>query len=110
MAGEMYGDMEVTKRSADDQGLTDGLEDISGGVETQLSNVTSTTLFIHAEGATTITVEGSPDGQTWYTFTESPISFEAAGDTMIQWPYNLRRLRLQANDATQVRAQVREVI
>jgi len=91
--------------------LTDGPEDISGGTERELNDVTSTTLYLHAEGAVSITVEGSPDsGDTWYVFSESPISFESAGDKMIHWPYNLDRLRLSANNGTAVRAQVREVV
>jgi len=115
MAQEMTGDIEKLKgRAGDQSGLTNGEEDISGGVEVAVGNVPAFTLYLAVSTATAIdvTVELSPDdGTNWYVPDESPISFASSDDFGVEHiPYNASRVRLTGSNTTPVKAQLREVV
>jgi len=90
-------------------GIADA-EDISGGVEAELSNYDRWTLYVHVAGAIDITVELSPDGgTTWYEIDESPYSYGGVTDDTEEFGYDADRIRLTGSNATNVTAQVRGV-
>ena len=104
---------DLTSRAGFKSDLAD-TEDISGGVETELGDTNTVTLFLKVtEGAAIdVKVELSPDGETWYEPTdESPVSF-ASNDTdkVEHIPYNASHLRITGGNATAVQAQIREVV
>jgi hypothetical protein len=104
--------VEFTGRTAGTAGLTTGQEDISEGVEAEVGNVDSVTIFLDVAGAVNVTVEFSPDGGTnWYQPAgESPIEFTEASTDVVHVDYNVDRIRLSGSDATAVKAQLREVV
>lgn len=87
-------------------------QDISGGVETDVSNVDAVTIYLDVAGAVNVTVEFSPDdGANWYEpAAESPVEFSSAGTDLVHVEYNVDRLRLTGSDSTGVKAQIREVV
>jgi len=114
MPQESFGDYTVRKRAAAESGLTDGEEDISGdGVEGDLDDVTAFTLYLGVSEDTAIDVSVflSPDGEFWYEPDESPVSVASDNSSSIEHiPYNATAIRLVGNNATPVRAQIREVV
>jgi len=97
-------------RLGEDRQLADA-EDISGGVETEISDVTTFTLFLDVNGAVDLTVELSPDGDSWYEpRTESPVSFSGENTDIYLMRYDATAIRLTGNNGTAVTAQVREVV
>lgn len=113
MTLETRGNVESIKaRAGDDTGLTNGQEDISGGVETDISDVSGFTIYLNSAGAVDVTVEYSPDGGTnWYEpRDESPVSFSGANTEVIAVAYQASAVRLTGSNTTGVEAQVREVV
>ena len=103
-------DTEVEKikaRGAARTKLTEGAEDISNGVEASLSTgagaASSATLFIATEGAVGLTIEFSPDGETWREpGDESPIEFTEAGEDVAFIEFDAAAVRVEASNATGV--------
>lgn len=94
-----------------ESGLTDGQQDISSSVETEVGNVPVFSVYLSTAGAVTIDVKLSPDGgSTWYTPPESPIEFSAADDDIVNIEYNATDIRLTGRSTTAVQAQIREVV
>jgi len=83
--------------------------DISAGVEAEIGNYKRWTLYIHADDAIDITIQLSPDGSNWYEPDESPVSFDAAGDKVIEMGYDAYKIRLIGSNTAAVTAQVRGV-
>ncbi|MCD2202742.1 hypothetical protein [Halobacterium sp. KA-6] len=114
MAGETYGDYTLTKRAAEESGLTDGEQDISDGVEGDLADATAFTLYLGVSTQTAIDVSVylSPDGgEHWYEPDESPVSVPSDDASAIEHiPYNASNIRLVGENATPVRTQIREVV
>jgi hypothetical protein len=97
----------IKARGASGTPLTDGAEDISDGREASLSTGTgaasSATLFIATEGAVGLTIEFSPDGETWREpGDESPIGFDAAGEDVAFIDYDAAAVRVTASNDTPV--------
>lgn len=85
-------------------------QDISGGVEASLKNYRRWTLYLKTGGAVDITIELSPDGgETWFTIPESPVSFSAAGDDVIEMGYDATNIRLTGSNSTSVTALIRGI-
>lgn len=102
---------ELQGRATIERPLTDGLEDISGGTASELSDASSWTLFLGVEGAVQVEVSLSPDGgTTWYVAPESPVEFSEASADIIVMGYDASAVRLEASDATGVEAQIFEVV
>ncbi len=102
---------ELQGRATLERPLTDGAEDISSGTASELGGAASWTLFLGAEGAVEIEVSLSPDGgTTWYVAPESPVAFSEAGADIIEMGYDASAVRLEASDATNVEAQIYEVV
>lgn len=112
MPGEWFGDIDKLQgRAGDHTGLTDGAEDISSGVETEIANVLAFTLYVGAQGAVDVTVDLSPDGgTTWFEAPESPVTFSEAGSDITRIEYHASRIRLTGSNTTNVEATVREVV
>jgi len=106
-------DVLLSSRAPKDEGETVTIAssaDISSGVTAALKNFKRWTLYLKAAGAIDITIELSPDGgTTWFTIPESPVSFSAAGDDVIEFGYDATNIRLTGSNGTQVTAQVRGV-
>jgi len=83
-------------------------EDISGGAMAPLSNYDRWTLFVHVAGAIDITVE-LYSGENWYEIPESPLSYSAAGDDVLETGYDGTDIRLTGSNTTEVTADVRGV-
>lgn len=83
--------------------------DISGGVTKALKNFRRWTLYLKTAGAIDITVELSPDGSTWFKVPESPVSFSAADDDVIEMGYDATHIRLTGSNTTAVTAMIRGV-
>jgi hypothetical protein len=111
-------DVQFTGRVAGESGLTtdaDGSpvqQDISGGVEQDVGNVDSATLFLDVAGAVDVNVEFSPDGGTnWYEpAAESPVEFSESDTDLVHISYNVDRIRVSGSNSTAVKAQLREVV
>jgi len=102
---------ELQGRATLERPLTDGAEDISAGTASELGGAASWTLFLGAEGAVEVEVSLSPDGgTTWYVLEESPIVFEEAGAVVEEMGYDGSAIRLEASNATNVEAQIYEVV
>lgn len=105
----------IQGRSGEDNALTDGFDDISGGVSksmgTQQGDGTSTTVYLETAGAVDVTVEFSPDGgDNWYEPQgESPVSFGGANQEIVHVNYNATDIRLTGSNTTGVKAQERVV-
>ena len=85
-------------------------EDISAGKTAALKNFKRWTLYLKVAAAMDITIELSPDGgTTWYEAPESPVSFSAAGDNIIEMGYDATHIRLTASTTDAVTAQIRGV-
>lgn len=115
MPTEVSGDIEnLQGRAGGDFGLTDGEEDISGGVEADVDDVESFTLYLGVSTSTAIDVQVylSPDGgQNWYEPDESPVSFTSSDESAVEHiPYNTSRLRIVGSNTTPVKGQVRQVV
>jgi hypothetical protein len=86
--------------------LTDGFEDISGGVTASMGttggDAQSATLYIATEGAVELTTEFSPDGgDTWREpADESPIVFDAAGEDVAYIDYSASMIRVTGSNTT----------
>jgi len=106
-------DVSLSTRAPKDEGATIKIAsaaDISAGVTAALNNFKRWTLFLHAAAAIDITVELSPDGgTTWFTIPESPISFSAAGDDVIEFGYDATNIRLTGSTTDAVTAIIRGV-
>jgi hypothetical protein len=84
--------------------------DISGGIVAALEPFRRFTIFLKVTAAIDITVELSPDNQTtWFTIPESPISFTAAGDDVLEVGYDATHIRLTGSTTAAVTAIVRGV-
>jgi len=82
--------------------------DISGGVVAALKPFKRFTLFLKVAAAIDITVELSPNNQTtWFTIPESPISFAAAGDDVLEVGYDATHIRLTGSTTDAVTASIR---
>lgn len=97
----------VKARGAAGTSLTDGAEDISEGVEASLSTGTgaasSATLFIATEGAVGLTIEFSPDGETWFEpLDESPVGYDGAAQDVALIDYDAAAVRVSASNGTKV--------
>jgi len=102
---------ELQGRATLERGLTNGAEDISAGTASELGDASSWTLYLGAEGAVEVEISLSPDGgDTWYVVPESPVTFDEAGADIIEMGYNASAVRLEGSDATNVDAQVYEVV
>ncbi|MGB9987318.1 hypothetical protein [Salarchaeum japonicum] len=102
---------EIAGRGSDEDSLQVPADDISGGVVAEIGNVSAFTLYLHAEGAVTVTVEFSPDdSENWYEADESPIEFSEAGDSATNIAYKMTHVRVTGLNSTPVRAQLREVV
>ena len=102
----------IKARGASGTSLTDGADDISDGVEASLSTGTgaasSATLFIATDGAVELTIEFSPDGETWREpGDESPIGFDAAGEDVAFIDYDAAAIRISASNNTPVNLDLR---
>lgn len=85
-------------------------EDISGGKTATLKNFKRWTLYLKVAAAMDITIELSPDGgTTWYEAPESPVSFSAAGDDIIEMGYDATHIRITGSTTDAVTAQIRGV-
>jgi len=84
--------------------------DISGGVTVALKNFKRWTLYLKVADAIDITIELSPDGgNTWFIVPESPISFSAAGDDIVEMGYDATHIRLTGSNTNAVTAIIRGV-
>jgi len=112
MPTETVGDVEkIQGRATLERQLTDGAEDISTGTASELGDASSWTLYLGSEGAVEVEVSLSPDGgTTWYVAPESPVSFSEAGADIIEMGYDASAVRLEASDATNIEAQIYEVV
>lgn len=105
----------IQGRGASNNAITDGQEDISGGVTADITtdkgDAESVTLYLETGGAVDVTVEFSPDGEnTWYEPQgESPISFGGANEEIVHINYNATHVKLTGSDATGVEAKHRVV-
>ena len=82
-------------------------EDISAGKTATLKNFKRWTLYLKVAAAMDITIELSPDGgTTWYEAPESPVSFSAAGDDIIEMGYDATHIKLTASTTDAVTAQI----
>ena len=85
-------------------------QNISQGIIIQLGNFRRWTLYLKTQGAINITVELSPDGGlTWFEIPESPISFNAAGNDVIELGYDATHIKLTGSNTTLVTAIIRGV-
>lgn len=116
MAQESFGDYTIRRRAAAESGLTDGEEDLTGGVEAEVGNVSAFTLYLGVSTASSVEVEVevylSPDGgTTYYEPDESPVALASDDESAVEHiPYNASAVKLVASDATPVKAQIREVV
>jgi len=114
MPQESFGDYTIRRRAAGESGLTDGEEDLSGGVEAEVDDVEAFTLYLGVSTASSVEVSVylSPDGGTnYYEPDESPVSMASDDDSAVEHiPYNASMVKLVASDATPVKAQIREVV
>lgn len=97
----------IEAREAVGTPLTDGPEDISDGVEASLSTEkgapSSATLFIATEGALELTIEFSPDGDTFREpLDESPIGYDGATEDVAYIEYDAAAIRVSASNSTKV--------
>ncbi|WP_144901365.1 hypothetical protein [Halobellus captivus] len=96
---------------ADQFELQNPAGDISGGVEQEIGDVSSFTLYLDVAAAVDVTVELSPNGgDDWFEVTESPVKFAAAGQDAVHIEYNADRVRLKGSNTENVKAIVREVV
>lgn len=106
-------DIEVVKaRGSRSTTLTDGAEDISGGVTAPMSTGkgagSSATLFIKTQGAVELTIEFSPDGSEWYEpAAESPIKFDKAGQDIAFIDYDAAAIRVTGSNSAVVNLDLR---
>jgi len=114
MAQESFGDYTVRKRAAKENSLTDGEEDLTGGIEVDVDDVSAFTLYLGVSTASAVEVSVylSPDGGTnYYEPDESPVSLSSDDESAVEHiPYNASAVKLVASDATPVKAQIREVV
>lgn len=87
--------------------ITNGFEDISAGVTADLSTgdgaPSTATLYIATEGAIELTIEFSPDGETFREpAEESPIEFTEAGEDVAFIDYDAAAVRVESSNATGV--------
>lgn len=105
----------IRGRQGERSSLTDGAEDISGGVTAAMGTGSgdseSATLYLAADGAVEVTVEFSPDGgSTWREpAAESPVVFDAAGGDLVHIEYNATDIRITGSNGTGVDADLRVV-
>jgi len=97
----------IDGRGSADASLTDGFEDLSAGTTADLSTgdgaASTATLFIATEGAVDLTIEFSPDGETFREPTdESPIEFSGAAEDVALIDYDAAAVRVEASNTTGV--------
>jgi len=106
-------DVALSTRAPKDEGETITIannEDISGGKTAALKNFKRWTLYLKVSAAMDITIELSPDGgTTWYEIPESPISFSAAGDDVLEVGYDATDIKITGSTTDTVTAQIRGV-
>jgi len=106
-------DVALSTRAPKDEGETITIctnADTSGGVTASLKNFKRWTLYLKVSAAMDITIELSPDGgTTWYEIPESPISFSAAGDDVLEVGYDATHIKLTGSTTDTVTAQIRGV-
>ncbi|WP_435074926.1 hypothetical protein [Halorubrum sp. HHNYT27] len=103
-------DAEVEKikaRGASRESLTDGPEDISGGVKASLSTATgaasTATLYVDTQGALDLKIEFSPDGVNWYEpMVGSPVGYDQADSDVIFIEYDAAAVRVTGSNSTPV--------
>lgn len=105
----------IEAREAVGTSLTDGAEDISGGVTASMSTGKgsggSATLFIEAQGALDLTIEFSPDGSAFYEpAAESPITFDAAGMDVAYVEFDAAAIRVTGSNTTPVDLDLRVTV
>ena len=112
MPVETQTDIELLKgRSGSESELQNPAGDISGGVEQQIGNVSSFTIYLDVGGAVDITVELSPNGGSdYFEIAESPLVFNSTGQDAYHVQYNTASVRLTGSNTTDVQAIVREVV
>lgn len=85
--------------------------DISGGVTASPRTNRDHTLYLNTAGAVDVTVELSPDsGDHWYEIAESPITISSATDDVTHIGYSFDTIRLTGSNATNVLAQMHQVM
>ena len=84
--------------------------DISSGVTATLPPLTKWTLFLHANGAVDVDIYLSPDDTNWFKVPESPVSFSAAGDQIIEMGYVAEAVKLVGSNTTAVTAIIYYVV
>lgn len=97
----------IEGRGTAETSITDGPEDISNGVTVDLSTATgaasTATLFIETQGAVELTIEFSPDGETFREpADESPIEFTEAGEDVAFIEFDAAAVRVSGSDTTGV--------
>jgi len=106
-------DVALSTRAPKDEGDTITIctdTDISAGVSAALKNFKRWTLYLKVADAIDITIELSPDGgNTWFTIPESPISFSAAGDDVIEFGYDATHIKLTGSNTNAVTAIIRGI-
>jgi hypothetical protein len=78
--------------------------DASGTLATAFPDSTHHTLYLSVPVACEITVELSPDGTHWFQIDESPVSFDAVGETAIEFGYTAAQIRITANVSDNITA------
>ncbi|RLI73912.1 hypothetical protein DRP04_15250 [Archaeoglobales archaeon] len=112
-AGNVISDVALSTIAPKDEGETITIctnADISSGVIASLKNFKRWTLYLKAAAAMDIKIELSPDGgTTWYEIPDSPISFSAAGDDVLEVGYDATHIKLTGSTTDAVTAQIRGV-
>jgi hypothetical protein len=102
----------IDGRGSADTPLTEGPEDISTGVTADLSTgdgaAATATLYIETEGATELTFEFSPDGETFREpLDESPVGYDGAAQDVALIDYDAAAVRVSASNSTKVNLDLR---
>lgn len=104
---------EIEGRAVAETSLTDGHENVSGGITATLavatSGGTSATLFVSTQGAIDLKIEFSPDGGvSWYEpAEESPIEFSGAGQDLAFIEFDASDVRITGSNETGVNLDLR---
>jgi len=77
-------------------------EDIQTGVEKELLVFTRMSLYLKAEGEVDITLSLSPNGSDFFEVEE--IEFEEAGDAVFEIGYVAKKIKLEADNDTDITA------
>lgn len=102
----------IRGRGAAKSSLTDGDEDISGGVTADLTTIngspSSATVFVDTNGEVDLTLEFSPDGNNWFEPAEgSPVKYGSETTDLIFTEYDAEKIRITASNSTKVNLKLR---